>query len=39
MDESEYVKEIPIENYDDLVMVVQGKTNYCGDLRDKFIFS
>lgn len=38
MDESEYVKEIPIEDYDHLVRVVQGKTDCCGDLRDKFIF-
>ena len=38
MDEIEYVKEIPIDNYDDLVKAVQGKSGYCGDLRDKFIF-
>lgn len=38
MDESEYINEIPIDNYDDLVKAVQGKTDYCDDLRDKFIF-
>ena len=38
MDESEYIKEIPIDDYDDLVKTVQGKTDDCDDLRDKFIF-
>lgn len=38
MVESNYVKKIPIDNYDDLVKAVQGKTDYCNDLRDKFIF-
>ncbi len=38
MPKREYIKEIPIESYDELVKIVQGKTKYCEDLREKFIF-
>ena len=38
MTETRYTKEIPIENYDDLVKIIQGKTDSCEDLREKFIF-
>ena len=37
MSESEYIKEIPIEGYDDLIKIIQGKDKY-EDLREKFIF-
>lgn len=35
---NEFIKEIEINNYDDLVKTIQGKSNKCDDLRDKFIF-
>lgn len=35
---SEYIKKIPITHYDGLVQIIQGKTDYCDDLRGKFIF-
>lgn len=38
MSKSEYIKEIPIDNYDNLVNIIQGKTDFCEDLREKFIF-
>ena len=38
MSESAYIKVIPIESYDELVKIIQGKTDYCEDLTEKFIF-
>lgn len=38
MSEREYIKKIQIESYDELVKIIQGKTDYCEDLREKFIF-
>ncbi len=35
---NEYVEEIEINSYDELVKIIQGKKDYCDDLRDKFIF-
>ena len=35
---NEYIEEIEINCYDELVRIIQGKTDYCDDLRDKFIF-
>ena len=35
---NEFIKEIEINNYNDLVMSIQGKSKQCDDLRDKFIF-
>ncbi len=35
---NEFIKEIRINSYDELVQIIQGKTEYCDDLRDKFIF-
>lgn len=36
--DNQYIEEIKIDCYDDLVKIIQGKTDYCDDLRDKFIF-
>ena len=33
-----YVEKIEINSYDELVKIIQGKTDYCDNLRDKFIF-
>ena len=38
MSDNEFIKEIEINNYDDLVKSIQGKSKKCDDLRDKFIF-
>ena len=38
MSYNEFIKEIEINNYDDLVKSIQGKSKKCDDLRDKFIF-
>ena len=38
MSENNYTNEIPIESYDELVKIIQGKTKHCEDLREKFIF-
>lgn len=38
MSEGKYIKNIPIKNYDELVEIIQGKTDLCDDLREKFIF-
>lgn len=38
MSKSEYNKEIPIDSYDNLVNIIHGKTDFCEDLREKFIF-
>ncbi len=38
MSESKYIKKIQINSYAHLVKIVQGKTSYCNDLREKFIF-
>lgn len=38
MSKSEYIKEIPIDNYDNLVKIIQGKADYFEDLRGNFIF-
>ena len=38
MSGSEYIEEIEITSYDELVQIIQGKTDYCDDLRGKFIF-
>lgn len=38
MSDNEYIEEIKIDSYDDLVKIIKGKTDYCDDLRDKFIF-
>lgn len=35
---NEYIEEIEINCYDELVQSIQGKTDCCDDLRDKFIF-
>ena len=35
---SEYIKEIMIDSYDELIKIIQGKTNHCENLREKFIF-
>ena len=35
---TEYIEEIKINSYDELVKIIQGKTDLCDDLRDKFIF-
>lgn len=37
MSKSKYIKEIPIKSYDELVRIIQGKSNG-EDLREKFIF-
>lgn len=33
-----YVKKIKIDNYNHLIKIIQGKTPFCEDLREKFIF-
>ena len=33
-----YIEEIEINSYDELVQIIQGKTQHCNDLRGKFIF-
>ena len=38
MSDNEFIKEIEITHYDDLVSTIQGKSKKCDDLRDKFIF-
>ena len=38
MSERKYIKNIPIKSYDELVEIIQGKTDFCDDLREKFIF-
>ena len=35
---NEYIEEIEINSYDELVKIIQGKKDHCDDLRDKFIF-
>lgn len=35
---SKNIKEIKIKSYNDLIKIIQGKTNLCEDLREKFIF-
>ena len=35
---NEYIEEIEINSYDELVQIIQGKTDYCNDLRGEFIF-
>lgn len=32
------IEKIEINSYDELVKIIQGKTDCCEDLRDKFIF-
>ena len=38
MSESECIKKVKIDSYDELVQIIQGKTKFCEDLREKFIF-
>lgn len=38
MSDNEFIKEIEINCYDELISIIQGKFKKCGDLRDKFIF-
>ena len=38
MSENKYVQEIPIKSYSELIKIIQGKTEHCEDLREKFIF-
>lgn len=38
MSDNEFIKEIEITHYDELIRIIQGKSKKCGDLRDKFIF-
>ena len=33
-----YIKKIKIGNYDELIKIIQGKSEECDDLRDNFIF-
>ena len=35
---TEYIEEIKINSYDELVKKKKKKTDLCDDLRDKFIF-
>lgn len=36
--DNKYIERIKINSYDELVKIIQGKTDYCENLRDKFIF-
>lgn len=38
MSNTGYIEEIEINSYDELVQIIQGKTQHCDDLREKFIF-
>ena len=38
MSNTRYIEEIEINSYDELVQIIQGKTQHCNDLRGKFIF-
>ena len=38
MSESECIKKVKIDSYDELVQIILGKTKFCEDLREKFIF-
>ena len=38
MSKNVIVKKIHIDNYEELVKIIEGKTSFCNDLREKFIF-
>ena len=38
LSKTEYIKKIKINSYDELVQIIHGKTKFCEDLREKFIF-
>lgn len=38
LSDNEYIEIIEISSYDELVKIIRGKTEYCDDLREKFIF-